>query len=114
MKEFSIDHSTAITQNKESQASISPKLAIDFLIAGNRRFVENRKHHRDSISQVKQTTNGQYPFASVISCIDSRIPTKLIFDQGIGDMFNTRIAGNFVNKDILGSLEFSCKLAGLK
>lgn len=114
MKELSLDHSTVITQNKESQASISPKLAIDFLKAGNRRFVENQKHHRDLISQVKQTTKGQYPFASIISCIDSRIPTELVFDQGIGDMFNTRIAGNFVNADILGSLEFSCKLAGAK
>ena len=114
MKELSLDHSTVITQNKESQASISPKLAIDFLKAGNRRFVENQKHHRDLISQVKQTTKGQYPFASIISCIDSRIPTELVFDQGIGDMFNTKIAGNFVNADILGSLEFSCKLAGAK
>ncbi len=112
--EVSIDKNTVITQNKESQASISPKLAIEYLKAGNRRFVENQKHQRDSINQVQQTTNGQYPFASIISCIDSRIPTELVFDQGIGDMFNTRIAGNFVNKDILGSLEFSCKLAGAK
>jgi len=103
-----------MTQSKASQASISPATAVDLLKAGNKRFMDRTPVNRDLHSQVGDTSTGQYPFASVVSCIDSRIPTEIIFDQGIGDIFNARIAGNFVNPDILGSLEFACKLAGSK
>jgi len=103
-----------MTQSKASQASISPATAVDLLKAGNKRFMDRTPANRDLHSQVGDTSTGQYPFASVVSCIDSRIPTEIIFDQGIGDIFNARIAGNFVNPDILGSLEFACKLAGSK
>ncbi|NNE28485.1 MAG: carbonic anhydrase, partial [Saprospiraceae bacterium] len=80
----------------------------------NARFVEGTPVNRDLAAQVKQTATGQFPFAAIVSCIDSRIPTEIVFDQGVGDVFNARIAGNFVNEDILGSLEFACKLAGSK
>ena len=105
---------TAVTQTSETQSKISPRTAVDMLIKGNKRFVEGKQLQRDYGGQVKQTATGQYPFAAVVSCIDSRIPTEVVFDQGIGDIFNARIAGNFVNDDILGSLEFACKLAGSK
>ena len=103
-----------ITQTKNSQATISPSQAIDLLKEGNQRFVNKTRSTRDLISQVQDTTSGQYPFATVLSCIDSRIPTEMVFDQGVGDLFNARVAGNFSNEDILGSLEFACKLAGSK
>jgi carbonic anhydrase len=103
-----------MTQSKASQEAISPATAVELLKAGNKRFMDNNPANRDLHSQVGDTSTGQYPFASVVSCIDSRIPTEIIFDQGIGDIFNARIAGNFVNPDILGSLEFACKLAGSK
>ena len=102
------------TQTAETQASISPSLAIQMLKKGNQRFVSANPLMRDLQEQINSTAAGQYPFAAVVSCIDSRIPTEIVFDQGIGDVFNARIAGNFVNKDILGSLEFACKLAGSK
>ena len=101
-------------QTAESQAAISPGKAVQMLKEGNDRFVKGDTADRDLHEQVKQTSSGQYPFASIVSCIDSRIPTEIVFDQGIGDIFNARIAGNFVNEDILGSLEFACKLAGSK
>lgn len=108
-----IDYSNqAITQTADSQAKITPSMAVDMLKEGNDRFVTGGTIKRDYQSQINQTSTGQFPFASVISCIDSRIPTEVVFDQGIGDIFNARIAGNFVNDDILGSLEFACKLAG--
>lgn len=103
-----------ITQNAESQSAITPSKAIEILKEGNARFVSKASTPRDYQSQVAATSGGQYPFAAVVSCIDSRIPTEIIFDQGIGDIFNARIAGNFVNEDILGSLEFACKVAGAK
>lgn len=103
-----------ITQNKETQSSLSAIGALELLKAGNKRFLDKNSMERDLIEQVGLTTTGQYPFAAVVSCIDSRIPTEIIFDQGIGDIFNARIAGNFINDDILGSLEFACKLAGSK
>jgi carbonic anhydrase len=103
-----------LTQTKESQNSLSLKNTIDLLKEGNGRFLSGNAINRDLHAQVKQTSTGQYPFAAVLSCIDSRIPTEIVFDQGIGDIFNARIAGNFVNGDILGSLEFACKLAGSK
>ena len=106
--------SNEITQTADSQAEISPSLATQMLQEGNKRFLNNTTIQRDLHQQVKDTATGQYPFAAVVSCIDSRIPTEVIFDQGIGDIFNARVAGNFVNEDILGSLEFACKLAGSK
>lgn len=102
------------TQTKESQAALTPDKALNILKEGNERFVQNSRTDRDLLKQVNETSNGQYPFAVVLSCIDSRVPAELVFDQGIGDIFNARIAGNFVNEDILGSMEFACKVAGSK
>ncbi len=102
------------TQTKESQSALTSSDAIQLLKDGNNRFVNKSPLTRDYDAQVSATSSGQYPFAAVVSCIDSRIPTEIVFDQGIGDIFNARIAGNFVNNDILGSLEFACKLAGSK
>ncbi len=102
------------TQTAESQAAITPEMALDILKEGNSRFVENRRLARNLNEQTSQTGSGQFPFAAVLGCIDSRVPAELVFDQGIGDIFNVRIAGNFVNSDILGSLEFACKVAGSK
>lgn len=104
----------SITQTANSQSKLTCAQAIQLLLDGNKRFLDNRPINRDLHAQVKETSTGQYPFAAVLSCIDSRIPTEVIFDQGIGDIFNARVAGNFVNEDILGSLEFACKLAGSK
>jgi len=101
-------------QTKESQAQYTPSSALAELMKGNERFINKEGITRDYLNQVNQTESGQYPFASVLSCIDSRIPTEIVFDQGVGDIFNARVAGNFVNEDILGSLEFACKLAGSK
>ena len=102
------------TLNKNIQSKVTPAIALEWLKEGNRRFLENRRMERDLHVQVAETAAGQYPFAVILSCIDSRIPTETIFDKGIGDIFNIRIAGNFVNKDILGSMEFACKAAGSK
>ena len=99
---------------KDTQDKMTPQLAKNTLVEGNTRFVQGQQAGRDLMSQVKQTSTGQYPFATVLSCIDSRVSSELIFDQGIGDIFSVRIAGNFVNDDILGSMEFACKLAGTK
>lgn len=102
------------THTKESQAAVDPNMALELLKEGNQRFLNRSTVSRSYDKQIEMTSTGQYPFAAVVSCIDSRIPTEIIFDQGIGDIFNARIAGNFVNEDILGSLEFACKLAGSK
>lgn len=99
---------------KETQLGMTLQSSVNALMEGNQRFLNKTPLNRDLIDQVNDTQKGQYPFASVLSCIDSRIPTEIIFDQGIGDIFNARIAGNFINEDILGSLEFACKLAGSK
>jgi len=99
---------------KETQAAMTPETALQVLKEGNTRFQNNSKAERDLMGQVGDTSGGQYPFATVLSCIDSRVSSELIFDQGIGDIFSVRIAGNFVNEDILGSMEFACKLAGTK
>lgn len=101
-------------QTKETQAAISPAKALELLKEGNQRFTAKQQVSRDLALQVTQTSSGQYPFATVLSCIDSRVPAEIVFDQGIGDIFSARIAGNFVNSDILGSMEFACKLAGTK
>ena len=99
---------------KETQAAISPKKAIDLLKEGNQRFQSNKEVDRNLLAQVSDTSTGQYPFATILHCVDSRVSAELVFDQGIGDIFSIRIAGNFVNEDILGSMEFTCKLAGTK
>lgn len=100
--------------NKETQSQITPDRAIEMLLNGNKRFLENNFLNRDYSSQVNDTSSGQYPFAAVLSCIDSRVPVELIFDQGIGDVFSARVAGNIVNEDMLGSIEYACKVAGSK
>lgn len=102
------------TLNKEIQQSITPRTALNLLKEGNSRFVFNLKSNRDLLQQVNDTRNGQWPFATILSCIDSRTSAELIFDQGLGDIFSVRIAGNIINTDILGSMEFACKLAGSK
>ncbi|GAB3203773.1 carbonic anhydrase [Pontibacter aydingkolensis] len=102
------------TQTKETQAQLTPAKAIEILVEGNKRFVNNQKADRNLLQQVKETSTGQYPFAIILSCIDSRTSSELIFDLGMGDIFNARIAGNIVNEDILGSMEFACKVAGSK
>ena len=102
------------TQTKEIQNSLSPNRALDILKEGNVRFVKGQRDARNYKEQVEITSGGQFPFAAILSCIDSRVPVELLFDQGIGDVFSARVAGNIVNEDILGSLEYSCKVAGSK
>jgi carbonic anhydrase len=99
---------------KESQATMTPEKALQFLREGNERFQNNLKANRNLLQQINDTRDGQFPFAIILSCIDSRVSAELVFDQGLGDIFSVRIAGNFVNEDILGSMEFACKLAGTK
>ena len=99
---------------KDTQNQMTPISALNALKEGNTRFVNGTQAQRDLMKQVEQTSKGQYPFATVLSCIDSRVSSEHIFDQGMGDIFSVRIAGNFVNEDILGSMEFACKLAGTK
>ncbi len=103
-----------VTQNKQTQEATTPQKALQMLKEGNTRFVQGNMIKRDYMQQAKATATGQFAFAALVSCIDSRESAQLIFDQGIGDVFNARIAGNFVNDDILGSLEFACALAGAK
>ena len=102
------------THSKETQAELNPDLALEILKEGNDRFVKNLKANRNLLQQVNDTAQGQFPFATILSCIDSRTSAELIFDQGLGDVFSVRIAGNIVNEDILGSMEFGCKVAGAK
>ena len=102
------------TQTKEIQENLTPKCAHDILVEGNKRFAQNLKAQRDLQNQVFETSKGQFPFAVILSCIDSRAPAELVFDQGIGDIFSVRVAGNIVNEDILGSMEYACKVAGSK
>lgn len=102
------------TQTKEIQANLTPDLALNILKKGNERFVNDKMVKRDLSDQVDKTSSGQFPFAIVLSCIDSRVPVELIFDQGIGDIFSARIAGNILNNDIIGSMEFACSIAGSK
>ncbi len=99
---------------KEDQARITPSMALALLREGNVRFVKNKQAERDLLGQVRDTSTGQYPFATVLSCIDSRVSAELVFDQGVGDIFSVRVAGNIVNDDLLGSMEFACKLAGTR
>ncbi len=99
---------------RETQATMTPEKSLQFLKEGNQRFQNNLKANRNLLEQVNDTSEGQFPFATILSCIDSRVSAELVFDQGLGDIFSVRIAGNFVNSDILGSMEFACKLAGTK
>lgn len=99
---------------RETQATMTPNKALQYLKEGNQRFQGNLKANRNLLEQVNDTSEGQFPFATILSCIDSRVSAELVFDQGLGDIFSIRIAGNFVNEDILGSMEFACKLAGTK
>lgn len=102
------------TQTKQIQENLTPKIAHAILAEGNKRFVQNLKAQRDLKQQVLDTSHGQYPFAVILSCIDSRVPAELVFDQGIGDVFSVRVAGNVINEDVLGSIEYGCKVAGSK
>ena len=102
------------TLTKEMQEQLTPEKALELLKEGNKRFINNLKINRNLLQQVNDTAEGQYPFAFILSCIDSRTSAELIFDQGLGDIFSCRIAGNILNKDILGSMEFACKIAGSK
>ena len=102
------------TLTKEMQSAITPSVALEILKEGNKRFVSNLKINRNLLQQANETSDGQHPFAVILSCIDSRTSAELIFDQGLGDVFSVRIAGNIVNEDILGSMEFGCKVAGAK
>jgi carbonic anhydrase len=102
------------TLTKEMQEKITPQQALEILKEGNKRFVHNLKVNRNLLEQVNETRNGQWPFAVILSCIDSRTSAELVFDQGLGDIFSIRIAGNIINEDILGSMEFACKVAGSK
>jgi carbonic anhydrase len=102
------------TLTKEMQAAITPTIALNLLKEGNKRFINNLKINRNLLQQANETSEGQHPFAVILSCIDSRTSAELIFDQGLGDIFSVRIAGNIINEDILGSMEFGCKVAGAK
>ena len=102
------------TLTKEMQTAITPAMALELLKDGNKRFVSNLKLNRNLLQQANETSDGQHPFAVILSCIDSRTSAELIFDQGLGDIFSVRIAGNIINEDILGSMEFGCKVAGSK
>jgi carbonic anhydrase len=114
MASSAIHADTGAALTREAQAAITPAKALEMLKEGNERFVSRKTVERDYLAQVKQTSTGQFPFAAVVSCLDSRIPPAIVFDRGIGDLFVARVAGNFVNDDILGSLEFATKLAGAK
>jgi len=102
------------TLNKEAQKLITPEKATDLLKEGNKRFVSNLKFNRNLLQQVNETSDGQHPFAVIISCMDSRTSAELVFDQGLGDIFSVRIAGNVINTDIVASAEFGCKAMGAK
>ena len=99
---------------RETQSTMTPQKSLQYLKEGNQRFQNNLKANRNLLEQVNDTSDGQFPFATILSCIDSRVSAELVFDQGLGDIFSVRIAGNFVNSDILGSMEFACNLAGTK
>ena len=101
-------------QTAQNQSETTPSRALELLKEGNQRFVTRDPKSRNLLEQVNTTSSGQFPLAVVISCIDSRVPTEMIFDQGIGDIFCVRVAGNVINQDVLGSVEFACKVAGVK
>ena len=103
-----------ITQSKKTLEQMTPEKALELLKTGNQRFLEKKQEERDLLEQTSITSSGQYPFAVILGCVDSRVPPELVFDLGIGDVFSIRIAGNFVNEDILGSMEFATKVVGSK
>ncbi|WP_346881669.1 carbonic anhydrase family protein [uncultured Algibacter sp.] len=103
-----------IAITKRIQEDLSPSSVLEDLLKGNKRFIDNNMQAVDNSALVSQTVSGQYPKAVVLSCIDSRVPVETVLDQAIGDIFVARVAGNFENTDILGSLEYSCKVAGSK
>lgn len=104
----------AVTQTKETQSAMTPDAALQMLKDGNQRFVDAKPISRNLLEQVKATAQKQYPYAVILSCIDSRVPAEIVFDQGIGDFFSARIAGNIADVDVLGSMEFACKITGAK
>ena len=108
------DSITMKAHTAESQSTVTPEMALQFLKEGNKRFTKNIKTNRNLLEQVNDTREGQWPFAIVLSCIDSRTSAELVFDQGLGDIFSARIAGNILNADILGSMEFATKMVGSK
>lgn len=99
--------------NKKSQDQITPEVALKLLLEGNQRYQKNTREPQNFSHQINRTSRGQFPFATILSCIDSRIPTELIFDQGLGDLFSIRVAGNVVNDDVIGSMEFGTEIAGV-
>lgn len=107
-------HPNLGTQTKDSQTRMTPDHALQLLKEGNERFVEKQGLDRDLMKQVHDTSTGQFPFAAILSCVDSRVSAELVFDQGVGDIFSARVAGNILNPDLCGSLEFACKVAGSK
>ena len=111
---FSDQTGSAFPLMKESQAAMTPQQAATELKNGNARFVAAHPRRRDPLADVKKTASGQYPYAVVLSCLDSRLPIELVLDQGIGDIFSARVAGNVMDNDVLGSMEFGCKAAGAK
>lgn len=102
------------TLNKISQANITPSQALELLKAGNARFVDNLRINRNLLQQVNETSDGQWPMAAIVSCMDSRTSAELVFDQGLGDIFSIRLAGAVITDEVLGSLEYACKAAGSK
>ncbi|NEV92808.1 carbonic anhydrase [Psychroflexus sp. YR1-1] len=99
---------------KQEQEALTPAEVLKGLIEGNKRFTSDDFHSRDYNAMKVSATGGQYPKAIVLSCVDSRVPVETVLDQGIGDIFVARVAGNFENTDILGSMEYACKVAGSK
>lgn len=102
------------TLTKEIQDNMTPQIALEMLQEGNQRFLQKNRYKRDLHVQIHETKHGQFPFAAILGCIDSRVPSEYIFDTGFGDIFNVRVAGNIINEDVLGSLEYSCNVAGAK
>lgn len=100
--------------DKKSQTALTPQDALDYLKEGNKRFINNLRANRNLLQMVNETSDGQWPFAVILSCIDSRTSAELVFDQGLGDIFSARVAGNVVNEDVLGSMEYAVKYAGSK
>lgn len=109
-----VSSTSATPPTKETQAAMTPDMALEELKMGNARFVSGHPVARNYPADIKATANGQYPFAVVLSCIDSRQPIEIVLDQGVGDIFSARVAGNVLNKDIIGSMEFACKVSGAK
>ena len=110
----SYDYDPTVALTAETQAALTPEQVLMRLKDGNQRFLDGTAVERDFMGQVRQTAGGQYPMAAILGCIDSRVPHEIVFDKGVGDVFSARVAGNFVNTDILGSLEFATAVAGSK